>query len=57
MAVTIFVERKKVNKLYFLKIHSALTGAPTENLDEYKTVERKNAHLFCIGKFYITFLV
>ena len=46
MAVTIFVERKKVNKHYFLKIHSALTGAPTENLHEYKTVERKNCTSF-----------
>ena len=58
MAVTIFVERKKkVNKHYFLKNHSALTVAPTENLYEYKIVERKMAHLFYLGKFYLAFLV
>ena len=38
----ISVERKKVSKHYFLKIHSALTIAPTENVHEYKIVERKN---------------
>ena len=32
-----------MNKHYFLKIHSALTVAPTENLYEYKIVERKMA--------------
>ena len=48
MAVTIFVERKKVNKHYFLKNHSALTVAPTENLFEYKIVERKMVHLFFV---------
>ena len=58
MAVTIFVERKKkVNKHYFLKNHSALTVAPTENLYEYKIVERKMAQLFYLGKFYLAFLV
>ena len=45
MAVTIFVERKKSEQTFFQKIHSALTIAPTENLHEYKIVERKMAHL------------
>ena len=58
MAVTIFVEsKKKWTNIIFSKIHSALTGSPTENLHEYKTVERKNAHFFYIGKFYLTILV
>ena len=46
MAVTIFVERKKSEQTLFLKNHSALTVAPTENLFEYKIVERKMVHLF-----------
>ena len=57
MAVTIFVERKKVIKYYFLKIHSALTVAPTENLHEYKILQRKMAHLFFMNKFYVALLV
>ena len=57
MAVTIFVERKKVNKHYFLKNHSALTVAPTENLFEYKIVERKMVHLFYLDKVYLALLV
>ena len=57
MAVTIFVERKKVIKYYFLKFHSALTVAPTENLREYKILQRKMAHLFFINKFYLALLV
>ena len=58
MAVTIFVERKKSEQpLFFLKIHSALTVAPTENLHEYKIVERKDAHLFYMVKFYLALLV
>ena len=58
MTVTIFVERKKkVNKHYFLKNHIALTVSPIENLYEYKIVERKMAHLFYLGKFYLAFLV
>ena len=31
--------------------------APTENLFEYKTVERNMAHLFYLGKFYLALLV
>ena len=46
-----------MNKHYFLKNHSALTVAPTENLYEYKIVERKMAHLFYLDKFYLAFLV
>ena len=46
-----------MNKHYFLKNHSALTVAPTENLYEYKIVERKMAHLFYLGKCYLAFLV
>ena len=58
MAVTIFVERKKkVNKHYFLKNHSALTVAPTENLFEYKIVERKMVHLCYLDKVYLALLV
>ena len=58
MAVTIFVEsKKKVNKHYFLKNHSALTVAPTENLFEYKIVERKMSHLFYLDKVYLALLV
>ena len=48
---------KKVNKHYFLKNHSALTVAPTETLYEYKIGERKMAHLFYLGKFYLALLV
>ena len=48
---------KKGNKHYFLKVHSALTVAPTENLHEYKIVERKDAHLFYMVKFYLALLV
>ena len=47
---------KKVNK-HFLKNHSALTVALTENLYEYKIVERKMAHLFYLDTFYLVFLV
>ena len=58
MAVTIFEEGKiSEQTLFFLKIHSALTIAPTENLYEYKIVERKMAHLFYMGKFYLALLV
>ena len=57
VAVTIFVERKKSEQTLFLKIHSALTIAPTENLHKYKIVERKMAHLFYMGKFYLALLV
>ena len=58
MAVTIFVERKKsLTNTIFLKNHSALTVAPTENLHEYKIVDRKMAHLFYMGKFYLALLV
>ena len=42
---------KKVNKHYFFKNHSALTVAPTENLLEYKIVDRKMAHLFYLANF------
>ena len=48
---------KKVNKHNFLKNHSALRVAPTENLYEYKIIERNMAHLFYLGKFYLAFLV
>ena len=41
---------KKGTNIIFLKTHSALTVAPTENLHEYKTVERKMTHLFLYGK-------
>ena len=51
------VERKKVNKHYFLKNHSASTVAPTENLFEYKIVERKMVHLFYLDKVYLALLV
>ena len=58
MAVTIFEERKiSEQSIIFLKIHSALTVAPTENLREYKIVERKMAHLFYLSKFYLALLV
>ena len=58
MAVTIFEERKiSEQALFFKKIHSALTVAPTENLHEYKIVERKMAHIFFVGKFYLALLV
>ena len=46
-----------MNKHYFLKNHSALTVAPTENLFEYKIVERKMVHLFYLGKSYLALLV
>ena len=46
-----------MNKHYFLKNHIALTVEPTENLCEYKIVERKMAHLLYLGKFYLAFLV
>ena len=51
------LREKKVNKHYFFKNHSTFTVAPTENLYEYKIVERKMAHLFYLGKFYLAFLV
>ena len=58
MAVTIFVERKKSEQtLLYKKIHSALTIAPTENVREYKIVERKMAHLFYLSKNYLALLV
>ena len=58
MAVTIFKERKKSEQtLFFKKIHSALTIAPTKNLHDYKIVERKIAYLFDLGKFYLSLLV
>ena len=58
MAVTIFEERKISEQTLFLKkIHSVLTIAPTENLHEYKIVDRKMAHLFYLGKFYLALLV
>ena len=58
MAVTIFEERKiSEQALFFKKIHSALTIAPTENLHEYKIVEHKMANLFYLGKFYLALLV
>ena len=54
----IFEERKiSEQTLFFKKIHSALTIAPTENLRKYKIVERKMAHLFYMGKFYLALLV
>ena len=31
--------------------------APTENLPEYKIVERNMAHLFYLGKYYLALLV
>ena len=46
-----------MNKHYFLKNHSALIVAPTENLYEYKIVERNMAHLFYLGKYYLALLV
>ena len=58
MAVTIFVERKKsLTNTIFLKNHSALPVVPTENLLEYKIVDRKMAHLFYLGKYYLALLV
>ena len=58
MAVTIFEERKiSEQALFFKNFHSALTIAPTENLREYKIVERKMAYLFDFGKFYLSLLV
>ena len=45
-----------MNKHYFLKIHSALTVALTENMHEYKIVERKMAYLFYLNKFYLSLL-
>ena len=43
--------------IIFLKIHSALTIAPTENVHEYKIVERKMAHLFYLCKLCLALLV
>ena len=58
MAVTIFDERKKSEQaLSFKKNHSALTIAPTENLHEYKIVERNMAHLFYLVILYLALLV
>ena len=58
MAVTIFEERKiSEQALFFLKIHNALTVALTEDLHEYKIVERTMAHLFYLNKFYLSLLV
>ena len=58
MAVTIFEERKiSEQTLFFLKIHSALTIALTENLHEYKIVERTMAYFFYLSKFYLALLV
>ena len=58
MAVTIFVERKKsLTNTIILKNHSALTVAPTENLHEYKIVDRKLKHLFYLDKVYLVLLV
>ena len=58
MAVTIFEERKVSEQaLFFLKIHSALTVAPTENLHEYKILQCKMAHLFYLSKLYLALLV
>ena len=48
---------KKSEQTLFLKNHSALTVTPTENLYEYKIVERNMAHLFYLGKFYLALLV
>ena len=42
---------KKSEQTLFFKNHSALTVAPTENLYEYKIVERKMAHLFYLANF------
>ena len=58
MAVTIFEERKISDQtLFFKKIYSALKIALTENMREYKIVERTMAHLFYLGKFYLALLV
>ena len=58
MAITIFEERKiSEQTLFFLKIHSALTIALTENLREYKIIERTMAHLFYLEKFYLALLL
>ena len=57
MAVMIFVERKKSEQTLFLKNHSALTVAPTENVYEYKIVERKMVHLCYSDKVYLALLV
>ena len=58
MAVTIFEERKiSEQTLFFKKIYSTLTIALTENLHEYKIVERTMAHLFYLDKFYLALLV
>ena len=46
-----------MNKHYFLKNHSTLTVAPTENLYEYKIVERKMVYLFYSDKVYLALLV
>ena len=58
MDITIFVERKKSEQtLFFKKLNRALMVAPTENLHEYKIVERKMAHLFYLVKLHIALLV
>ena len=57
MAVTIFVERKKVEQTLFFKKFIDLTVALTENLHKYKIVERKMAHLFYLCKLYLALLV
>ena len=68
MAVTIFEERKISEQALFFKggrhdfrgeknIHSALTISLTENLHEYKIVERKMAHLLYLCKLYLALLV
>ena len=58
MAVTIFEERKISDQaLFLIKIHSALTIAPTENLHEYKIVERKMVYLFDLNKLCLALLV
>ena len=53
-----FSWRKKSlkNTIFFLN-HSALTVAPTENLHEYKIVDRKMTHLFYLIKYYLALLV
>ena len=58
MAVTIFrVEKKSDQTLFFKKFIAPLTIAPTENLHEYKIVERKMSYLFYMGKLYLALLV
>ena len=50
-------EKKSLTNTIFFKNYSALTVAPTENLLEYKIVERNMAHLFYLGKYYLALLV